>query len=191
MNAATARAYELAGSDYRKTAPKAAKQHKSGVLLSVYRGATALARPAAMTILRKRAARGKEVPERLPERLGIASVPRPEGRLFWFHAASVGETNSILPLMHELKRRHPALNLLLTTITATSAKIAADPAPGGRDPSISSAGQPALLQPFHRALAPRPRPVYGIRNLAEPDCRGQQRQGSARAFERAHVAALL
>ncbi|MFY9874562.1 MAG: lysophospholipid acyltransferase family protein, partial [Rhodomicrobium sp.] len=40
MNAATARAYELAGSDYRKTAPKAVKQHKSGVLLSVYRGAT-------------------------------------------------------------------------------------------------------------------------------------------------------
>jgi 3-deoxy-D-manno-octulosonic-acid transferase len=131
MNAATARAYELAGSDYRKTAPKVAKQHCSGMLLTVYRGATALARPAAMTILRKRAARGKEVPERLQERLGIAGVPRPDGRLFWFHAASVGETNSILPLMHELKRLHPALNLLLTTITATSAKIAAARLPEG------------------------------------------------------------
>ncbi len=131
MNAATARAYELAGSDYHKTAPKVAKQHPSGALLSVYRGATALARPAAMTILRKRAARGKEAPERLPERLGFASAPRPDGRLFWFHAASVGETNSILPLMHELKRRHSSLNLLLTTVTVTSAKIAAARLPEG------------------------------------------------------------
>ncbi len=131
MNAATARAYELAGSDHRKTAPETAKEYRSGFLLSVYRGATSLARPAAMTILRKRAARGKEVPERIPERLGIAGVPRPDGPLFWFHAASVGETNSILPLMHELKRRHPALNLLLTTITATSAKIAAVRLPAG------------------------------------------------------------
>ena len=131
MNAATARAYELAGSDYRKTAPKAAKEYRSGFLLSAYRGATSLARPAAMTILRKRAARGKEVPERLPERLGIAGAPRPGGPLFWFHAASVGETNSILPLMHALKHRHPALNLLLTTITTTSAKIAAARLPEG------------------------------------------------------------
>ncbi len=131
MNAATARAYKLAGSDARKTAPKVAQQRQSGFLLSVYRGLTWAARPAAMTILRKRAARGKEVPERLPERLGVAGAPRPEGRLFWFHAASIGETNSILPLMHELKRRHPALNLLLTTITATSARVAAARLPAG------------------------------------------------------------
>ncbi len=98
MNAATERAYELAGSDARKTAAEACEDAThSGLLLSAYRGATWAARPAAMTILRKRAARGKEVPERLPERLGYASAPRPEGRLFWFHAASVGETNSILP----------------------------------------------------------------------------------------------
>ena len=58
------------------------------------------------------------------------------------------------PLCTSLKRRHPALNLLLTTITATSAKIAATRLPEGRDPSISPAGQPAFLQPVHRALAP-------------------------------------
>ncbi len=61
----------------------------------------------------------------------MRACPGPDGPLFWFHAASVGETNSILPLMHELKRRHPALNLLLTTITATSAKIAATRLPEG------------------------------------------------------------
>ncbi len=131
MNAATGRAYELSGGRIERTLPKPAKTHRSGALLTLYRGATWAARPAALTILRRRAARGKEVPERLPERLGRASVPRPAGRLFWFHAASVGETNSILPLMHELKRRYPALNLLLTTITVTSANIAASRLPEG------------------------------------------------------------
>ncbi len=130
MNAATERAYRLAGSDARKTAPKIARApRKSGFLLSVYRGATWAARPAAMSILRRRAARGKELPERLPERLGIARIPRPDGPLFWFHAASVGETNAVLPLIHELKRRYPELNVLLTTVTVTAAKIAADRLP--------------------------------------------------------------
>jgi 3-deoxy-D-manno-octulosonic-acid transferase len=131
MNAATARAYELAGSDARKTVPKAARTQRTGFLLSLYRGATWAARPAAMSILRRRAARGKEVPARLPERLGIATLARPEGPLFWFHAASVGETNAVLPLMHELKARYPSLNILLTTVTVTSSKIAAERLPKG------------------------------------------------------------
>ncbi len=132
MNATTDRAYELAGSDSRKTAPKTAKElRRGGLLLSLYRGLTALARPAATMILRRRAERGKEIPERLPERLGIAAMPRPEGTLFWFHAASVGETNAVLPLMYKLKERHPALNILLTTVTVTSSQIAAERLPAG------------------------------------------------------------
>lgn len=132
MNATTERAYELAGGDAKRTAPKPApKPRRSGLLLSIYRGATWAARPAAMSILRRRAAKGKEIPERLPERLGISSISRPDGPLFWFHAASVGETNAILPLIHELKRRYPALNILVTTITVTSAEIAAARLPEG------------------------------------------------------------
>jgi 3-deoxy-D-manno-octulosonic-acid transferase len=132
MNATTRRAYELAGGDASRTEPKIANApRRSGFLLALYRGATWAARPAAMTILRRRAARGKEVPERISERLGIATAPRPNGPLFWFHAASVGETSAILPLMHELKRRYPALNIVLTTITVTSAKIAAERLPEG------------------------------------------------------------
>lgn len=132
MNETTARAYKLAGSDARKTLPRSAQPpRRSGFLLSLYRGATWAGRPAAMAILRRRAARGKEVLARIPERLGIASATRPEGPLFWFHAASVGETNAVLPLMHELKRRYPRLNILLTTVTATSAHIAAERLPAG------------------------------------------------------------
>ncbi|MGO9485121.1 MAG: glycosyltransferase N-terminal domain-containing protein [Rhodomicrobium sp.] len=149
MNAATERAYALAGSDARKTLPKSEQApRRSGFLLSVYRGATSAARPAAMAILRRRAARGKEVPARLPERLGIASAPRPEGPLFWFHAASVGETNAVLPLMHELKRRCPALNILLTTVTVTSSKIAAERLPAGAIHQFMPLDSPSFCRRF-------------------------------------------
>ncbi len=132
MNAATARAYELAGSDAKRTLPKTAPAPRRwGFMLALYRAATWAARPAAMAILRRRAARGKELPERFSERLGIAKISRPMGPLFWFHAASVGETSAVLPLIHELKRRYPSLNVLLTTLTVTSAKIAAERLPEG------------------------------------------------------------
>ena len=51
-------------------------------------------------------------------------APRPEGRLVWLHAASVGETNAILPLIEALGAELPALSFLLTTGTVTSAGLA-------------------------------------------------------------------
>ena len=45
-------------------------------------------------VLRRRLAQGREDPERIGEREGIPSLPRPDGRLIWFHAASVGESLS-------------------------------------------------------------------------------------------------
>jgi 3-deoxy-D-manno-octulosonic-acid transferase len=80
--------------------------------------------PALPWHLRRRAAAGKEVPERLPERFGLAAA-RPPGRLFWLHAASVGETISLLPLIEALAARDPALHLLVTTGTVTSAEVLA------------------------------------------------------------------
>jgi 3-deoxy-D-manno-octulosonic-acid transferase len=77
-------------------------------------------------ILDWRTRRGKEEPERRPERYGIASSPRPAGFLVWFHAASVGETNAILPLMAALAEERPSLSFLLTTGTVTSAKLAGE-----------------------------------------------------------------
>ena len=86
---------------------------------------TSLARPVAPLLLGLRERRGKEEPLRRNERLGQPSVKRPAGRLAWFHAASVGETNAILPLMSALAEERPALSFLLTTGTVTSAKLAA------------------------------------------------------------------
>ena len=75
-------------------------------------------------MLRRRVARGKEIAERLQERRGIDPTPRPAGRLIWLHAASVGETMSVLPVI-ALLREAPGVTVLVTSGTLTSARLMA------------------------------------------------------------------
>jgi 3-deoxy-D-manno-octulosonic-acid transferase len=74
-------------------------------------------------MLRRRAARGKEIATRLDERRGIDASIRPRGRLIWLHAASVGETVSVLPVLRALAVLAPDLTMLMTTGTVTSADL--------------------------------------------------------------------
>ncbi len=97
--------------------------------LLTYRAAMSLARPGLWLLLRTRAGRGKEDPARQSERYGIAGVARPVGDVLWLHAASVGETNAVLPLIERLLAARRDLNVLLTTGTVTSAGIAAQRLP--------------------------------------------------------------
>jgi 3-deoxy-D-manno-octulosonic-acid transferase len=90
---------------------------------SIWAGATTLASPGLRLLLRYRATLGKEIEARLPERRGIEHQPRPPGRLVWLHAASVGETISILPVLTAMARRAPDASILLTTGTVTSARL--------------------------------------------------------------------
>lgn len=76
-------------------------------------------------VLRRRLAQGREDPERIGEREGIPSLPRPDGRLIWFHAASVGESLSLLEVIRRLGEHDKALNFLITTGTVSSAGILA------------------------------------------------------------------
>ena len=72
--------------------------------------------------LRRRVTKGKEIAERLPERQGHGAA-RPPGRLIWCHAASNGETLSLLPLLEALAKQDPSLSFLVTTGTVTSARL--------------------------------------------------------------------
>jgi 3-deoxy-D-manno-octulosonic-acid transferase len=95
-----------------------------GLALETYRLVTAALRPAVPLLLDMRGQQGKEDPSRRGERLGFAGLPRPEGQVVWVHAASVGETNAILPLIDNVLSSNPHIHVLLTTGTKTSAEIA-------------------------------------------------------------------
>lgn len=98
-------------------------------MLPLYRLATSLAAPIIHFYLKKRLARGKEDPRRFEERLGHPSHMRPAGPLVWLHAASVGESLSMLPLIDRLLADQPALSLLMTTGTVTSAQLMSERLP--------------------------------------------------------------
>ncbi|MDE1942111.1 MAG: lipid IV(A) 3-deoxy-D-manno-octulosonic acid transferase [Betaproteobacteria bacterium] len=59
------------------------------------------------------------------ERLGRYPI-RPERPLIWLHAVSVGETRAAVPLIQEIRRRHPGHHLLLTHMTPTGRETASD-----------------------------------------------------------------
>ncbi|WP_299894637.1 3-deoxy-D-manno-octulosonic acid transferase [uncultured Ruegeria sp.] len=92
-------------------------------LYHVYCTLTSLAAPLIWRIVRNKL-RAANVPvERQQERLGHASLPRPNGRLIWFHAASVGESLSVLSLIRRLADRLPETEFLITSGTPTSAAL--------------------------------------------------------------------
>ncbi|MFM9089122.1 MAG: glycosyltransferase N-terminal domain-containing protein, partial [Cyanobium sp.] len=81
--------------------------------------------PVLLLLLAMRLVQGKEDPRRVLERLGWSRRRRPAGPLVWLHAASVGELNSLVPLLQVLCRSasdaeahtDPAPAVLITTVT--------------------------------------------------------------------------
>lgn len=93
------------------------------ISVHLWRLAAMASEPVLRLMLKVRLRRGKELPERLHERRGIERRARPEGRILWLHAASVGEIVSLIPVLRRLHERAPNLTLLVTTGTVTSARL--------------------------------------------------------------------
>ena len=97
--------------------------------LRLYQLASGVGAPLAPHLLARRLNRGKEHPERLGERCGEASLPRPSGPLIWVHGASVGEMLAVVPLIEQLRAQN--FEVLVTSGTVTSAALAEHRLPDG------------------------------------------------------------
>jgi 3-deoxy-D-manno-octulosonic-acid transferase len=91
-------------------------------ILGGYRLAGRVISPFTGALIHARARRGKEELHRQRERYGYGGQARPQGALVWVHAASVGETVAILPLVARIEES--GSHVLLTTGTVTSAQLA-------------------------------------------------------------------
>ncbi|QDG79147.1 3-deoxy-D-manno-octulosonic acid transferase [Labrenzia sp. PHM005] len=99
------------------------------VLLSIYRAFGWALTPLLHLLFSRRSKGGKEIAHRKGERFGVSQKPRPQGLLVWIHAASVGETMSILPLIQKLAG--DGHSVLLTSVTVTAAELADKRLPDG------------------------------------------------------------
>ena len=62
----------------------------------------------------------KEDKEKFKEKIFIKNFKRPDGFLFWFHVASIGEFKSILPLVDFYLKKNEKNKFLVTTVTLSS-----------------------------------------------------------------------
>ncbi len=62
----------------------------------------------------------KEHKIKFKEKIFLSNIERPKGFLFWFHAASIGELNSILPIVDFFLKKNTGYNFLITTVTLSS-----------------------------------------------------------------------
>ena len=119
----------LPAPDFSSAPPRAAREPDRWP--SFYRGLTVVLTPAVRLYLMRRQRRGKEDGGRIGERFGIASARRPAGPLVWIHAASVGETTSILAMMQRLLEDRPGIAILATTGTVAASRLLGSRLPEG------------------------------------------------------------
>ena len=67
--------------------------------------------------------KGKEDLKRFKEKLCFFSINKDKGKLIWFHGASVGEIQSIVPLIEKIEKNKNIKKILITSNTLSSSKI--------------------------------------------------------------------
>ena len=78
--------------------------------------------------------------------------------MIWIHAASVGETVSVVPLIERLRRDRPEASVLLTTVTTTAARRAVVLLPSGAIHQYLPLDDPGAVRRFFNHW----RPAAGI-----------------------------
>ncbi len=96
-------------------------------MILFYRVLTTLLYPFFIALIFSRKILNKEDPTRYKEKLFPGKfnvVRRKNSKLIWFHAASVGELKSILPIIKILDDKQKNIEFLITTVTLSSANLA-------------------------------------------------------------------
>lgn len=156
--------------------------------IHAYTAATWAFSPFARGALQRRAARGKEDPARLDERLATAPVVRPEGRLVWLHAASVGEGLVAVDLARALLERDGDMSVLVSTGTVTSARLLAERLPAGARHVCAPVDLPGVARRFMTAW--RPDLAVFVEGEIWPNLLGQaRRRGVPLALVNARIGA--
>ena len=65
----------------------------------------------------------KEDPKRFKEKIGFFKNNNINGKLIWFHGASVGEIQSIVPMLEKFEKSKEIKKILITSNTLSSSKI--------------------------------------------------------------------
>ncbi|MBI1867631.1 MAG: 3-deoxy-D-manno-octulosonic acid transferase [Methylocystis sp.] len=115
-------------------------------ILKLYRLTTTALTPFAGGVLAWRVKHGKEDAGRVGERSGFAGLPRPRGRLAWLHAASLGESLALLPLVERFIQR--GVEVLVTSGTVGSAKVLAARLPAGAIHQYAALDAPKFVERF-------------------------------------------
>ena len=74
-------------------------------------------------ILFIRLIKNKEDPYRFKEKFGFFSKNKKKGKLIWFHGASVGEVQSVIPLIERFEKNKSISQILITSNTVSSSNI--------------------------------------------------------------------
>ena len=96
-------------------------------MIFFYRVLTTLLSPFLFLFVYLRKILKKEDPKRFKEKILVSHynvIPQNKSKLIWFHAASIGEFKSIIPIINQLNKSNNKFHFLITTTTLSSGNLA-------------------------------------------------------------------